>query len=273
MNCDELRTRLPEYWSGELDQAARRECAAHLDGCDACRLEAEGLEVIWRNLGLIPAEAPGRELRARFYESLEAYRLGLAAAEQSRRNPVRELLARIWPKRPAWQVAVSLATLVIGLGMGYALHSGGGRPSTDAAQLARLHGEMDNMRQLVALSLLQQPSPSERMKGVNWSNRVPQSDTEVLSALLYTVNHDDNVNVRLAAVDALHYFAESPVARKGLLQAIPKQTSPLVQIALIDLTVDVRDRQSATVLEALAADPATNIQVKQRVQWALERLK
>jgi hypothetical protein len=272
MNCEDLRTRLPEYWSHELDEPARRECTAHLDGCDPCRQEAESLAAIWESLGLIPAEAPGREMRARFYESLEAYRLGMEAAEQSRRRPFREFFERVWPKRPVPQFAVSLATLALGLGIGYSLHKGG-EPEANTGQLARLHGEVDSMRQLVALSLLQQSSPSERMKGVNWSYRVPQSDTEVLAALLYTVNHDENVNVRLAAVDALHYFSDSPVARKGLLQAIPKQTSPLVQIALIDLTVDVHDRQSAPVLEALARDPATNNQVKERVQWALERLK
>ena len=56
------------------------------------------------------------------------------------------------------------------------------------------------MRQLVTLSLLQQQSAGDRLQGVNWSYRVEQPDTAVLAALLTTVNHDPNVNVRLAAV-------------------------------------------------------------------------
>ncbi|HLJ14183.1 MAG TPA: zf-HC2 domain-containing protein [Bryobacteraceae bacterium] len=289
MNCDDVRVRLPEYWGHALDEAIRLEFAAHLDSCEACRQEAESLGAIWTNLGLIPAETPAREMRSRFYEALEAYRQGLAAAEESRRHPVKEFFERYWPKRPAMQFAVSMACLAIGLGVGYAVHNNG-LPGTNAAfsgspgeestrhngsarEISQLRGEIDNMRQLVALSLLQQSSPSERMKGVNWSYRVPQSDTEVLAALLYTINHDENVNVRLAAVDALHYFAESPVARKGLLQAIPKQTEPLVQIALIDLSVDLRDSQSVPVLQAMAQKSGINPEVKQRVQWALEKLQ
>ncbi|MEO7144460.1 MAG: hypothetical protein ABI165_13255 [Bryobacteraceae bacterium] len=249
MNCDDVRARLAEYWSGEIDDT---EFVAHLDGCETCRREAELLGEIWANLGLLPAEQPGREMRARFYETLEAYRQGMAAGRW-----------RWWPKHPALQFAASMALLILGLGTGYAVRGPGARDT----------GEVDSMRQLVALSLLRQSSPVERLKGVDWSYRVPQSDTEVLAALLYTINHDENVNVRLAAVDALHYFADSPVARKGLLQAIPKQTSPLVEIALIDLTADLQDAQSRPALESLAQSADTSPEVKQRVQWALEKLK
>jgi HEAT repeat protein len=129
------------------------------------------------------------------------------------------------------------------------------------------------MRQLVALSLLQQQNASERLKGVTWSYRVDQSDTEVLSALLYTVNHDQNVNVRLAAVDALHAFADSPVVRKGLLQAIRKQESPMVQVALIDALADLRDVHAVSALQTMARDPEANPAVRERAKWALGKLQ
>ncbi|MGH9667592.1 MAG: zf-HC2 domain-containing protein [Bryobacteraceae bacterium] len=277
MNCDDVRERLPEYWSGELDAAGSREFTAHLDHCDTCRQEAERLGAIWASLGLIPAETPGREMRSRFYEALEAYRQGMVAAEQTRARPIRAFFERYWPKRPLLQFAVSAACLVAGLGVGYSVHGARGTvsvsPADGAGEVAQLRGEVDNMRQLVALSLLRQSSPTERMKGVDWSNRVPQSDTEVLAALLYTVNHDDNVNVRLSAVDALRYFGESPVARKGLLQSISRQTSPLVQIALIDLSVELRESRSAPVLGELAQQAGVNPEVRERAQWALEKLK
>jgi hypothetical protein len=277
MNCDDVREHLAEYWSGELGPAGGGEFAAHLDHCESCRQEAESLGAIWANLGLIPAESPGREMRSRFYEALEAYRQGMVAAEQARPRPFKAFFEKYWPKRPALQFAMSAACLVIGLGVGYSVHnvrrSAAATPATNAGEMAQLRGEVDNMRQLVALSLLRQSSPTERMKGVDWSNRVPQSDTEVLAALLYTINHDDNVNVRLSAVDALRYFGESPVARKGLRQSIPRQTSPLVQIALIDLSVELRDSQSTPVLETLAEQAGINPEVRDRARWAMEKLK
>ena len=65
------------------------------------------------------------------------------------------------------------------------------------------------MRQMVALSLMQEQSASERLRGVSWAMPRAVDDTEVLSALLTTVNQDPNVNVRLAAVDALRIRGQS----------------------------------------------------------------
>jgi hypothetical protein len=126
---------------------------------------------------------------------------------------------------------------------------------------------------MVALSLLQQQNASDRLQGVNWAYRVERSDTEVLSALLYTINHDANVNVRLAAVDAMRTFGESPVARRGLQQAVAKQDSPMVQIALIDQLVELKDGGARPVLQSLAADATANAEAKERARWALDRLK
>ena len=129
------------------------------------------------------------------------------------------------------------------------------------------------MKQLVTLSLLQQQNASDRLKGVNWAYRTEQPDTEVLAALLYTVNHDSNVDVRLAAVDALRTYMDSPVARRGLTQALPKQKSPMVQIALIDQIVDMRDRKAVDALQGLVQQPQVDSEVRQRAQWALARLQ
>jgi hypothetical protein len=126
-------------------------------------------------------------------------------------------------------MAISFALLVMGVGMGYEM-----RPEKHEVQpvagseVAQLRGEVSNMRQMVALSLMQQQSAGERLRGVSWAYRVESSDTEVLSALLSTVNNDASVNVRMAAVDALHAFGASPVTRTAIVQAIPRQTSPLV---------------------------------------------
>src|SRR5262245_29142262 len=95
---------------------------------------------------------------------------------------------------------------------------------------------------------------------------------EVLSALLRTVNQDPNVNVRLSAVDALRNFGESPVARKGVTQALTKQSSPLVQVAIIDLLVDLRDRQAIPFLKDLLQDSQTDENVRKRIASALQQL-
>jgi HEAT repeat protein len=126
---------------------------------------------------------------------------------------------------------------------------------------------------MVALSLMQQQSASERLRGVSWSYQVEPSDTEVLGALVTAVNQDPNVNVRLAAVDALRKFAASPQTRRAVMEALPKETTPLVQVALIDLLVDFKERNAAGALQKLAANGEVNDEVRQQAQWALERLQ
>lgn len=129
------------------------------------------------------------------------------------------------------------------------------------------------MRQMVAISLLQQQSASERLRGVSYAYRVQPSDTEVLSALLSTVNQDPNVNVRLAAVDALHAFGASPVMRTAVIQSIQKQTTPLVQVSLIDLLVDLKESEAAPELKKIATDDQIDAGVRQHAQWALGKLQ
>jgi HEAT repeat protein len=129
------------------------------------------------------------------------------------------------------------------------------------------------MRQLVALSLLQQQSASDRLRGVNFAYRVEQPDPQVLSALLTTVNHDPSVNVRLAAVDALRNFDDSPVGRNGLVQALSKQDSPMVQIQILDQIVELREKSAVSAIQFLLSNPSLNPDVRQRAQWALKQLQ
>jgi HEAT repeat protein len=129
------------------------------------------------------------------------------------------------------------------------------------------------MRQLIALSLMQQQSASERLRGVSWAYRAEPSDKEVLSALVSAVNNDPNVNVRLAAVDALHAFAASPVTRQAVVEALPRQTTPTVQVALIDLLVDFKAQDAVSALREFADQDKVNGTVRRRAQWALERLQ
>jgi HEAT repeat protein len=129
------------------------------------------------------------------------------------------------------------------------------------------------MKQLVTLSLLQQQNASDRLQGVNWSYRVEQSDSEVLAALLTTVNHDPNVNVRLAAVDALHNFTDSPVGRRGLIQSLNKQGSPMVEIAILDQLVEMKEKDAKPAIAKLMSATDVNPEVKQHAVWALGKLQ
>ena len=275
MTCDEAKLLLPDYWSQSLSEQDELGFETHIATCDACHAEAERLGALWKSLALIPGSSgdfePGTKLRGRFYDTLSAYRHGLESAP---RRSLRERILALWPRQPAWQMGVSFALLVIGVGVGFEARPGTAKPAPAAnTEIAELHSEVNSMRQMVAISLLQQQSASERLRGVSYAYRVQPSDTEVLSALLSTVNQDPNVNVRLAAVDALHAFGASPVMRTAVMQSIQKQTTPLVQVSLIDLLVDLKENEAAPELKKLTSDDQIDAGVRQHAQWALGKLQ
>ncbi len=102
--------------------------------------------------------------------------------------------------------------------------------------------------QLVSLSLMNQDSSSDRLRGVNWSSRVTEPSGDLLYSLTSAVSADPNENVRLAAVDALASFRDQPGVLDALTRALSGESSPTVQVALIDVLIAVQETRT---LEAL----------------------
>lgn len=227
------------------------------------------MESIWGALGALPAEEPGPAARARFYTMLEAFRLGAGTAAPTRRTDVWQRIRGWLQFGPAtWKpvVGMTCAALLVGLTVGHYVPASRQEPARkqDQDKLARLGEEVQQMRQLVALSLLQQQSASDRLRGVSWSVQVEPGDEEVLSALLRTMNTDPNVNVRLAAVEALQRFASNLRVRREMRQSLLSQSSPLVQLSLIDWVVNSKDRAAREAVLELSrridADPSVKAQ-------------
>ena len=278
MRCEHMKERWPDYAAGAMGPAERAAVDQHLATCEECRVEAEELGRVWELLGALPEETPSPVLRERVDALIDAWRDGAGgiarpraeAAPRGDESPRRWWRTVTWP--PAWQAAFAGLCLFVGFA--------GGRLWTAApradGELAELRGEVHTMKQMVALSLLQQQSAAERLRGVTWSYEIEGPGSEVLEALLETLRHDSNVNVRLAAVDALQQFAvggQGSGVRSALIEAIPKQDSPLVQIALVDALVELRERRSVQALRTLAGDQRANEAVRKRASWALAQLE
>jgi len=262
MTCDQVKEHIADYLVGALSRPEAEELDEHFAQCAACKQETAALSETWEMLGLLEQEQPSAQMGPRFYQSLEAYRHGLESAAPA---PARRRFFDWGWQGWAW----SAALLVAGLGAGQWL----GQRDRARQDLAGLQDEVHHMRQLVTLSLLEQQSASERLRGVDYSGGVDQSDTQVLAALLHAVNHDPSVNVRLAAVDALRKFAGNPSVKGTLDQSLVRQESPLVQLALIDFLVDTRDKTAVPSLAALERSPTADKNVKEKALWGLSQLQ
>jgi hypothetical protein len=271
MNCHPTRETFAEYLLGDLDPSALAEVQTHLASCPACREELESLSAVWAKLGVLPREQPGPDLRRRFYGMLEAYKEGMEKETRGVNigQAFSRWVGRIMPRRPVAQLALSLVLIAAGLGSGFLLSRR--RPALEN-EMASLRAEVKDMRQTVALSMLKQASPSERLMGVSSSAQIKQPDERIPLALLEVLDNDPNINVRLAAVDALYLFYDHPRVRSGLAASLARQTSPLVQLALIDLLVEIRERRAAEALHTLIQDEKLNPEVKKRAEIGLARL-
>jgi hypothetical protein len=255
MNCDRFRERIPECLAGHLAAAPRAELMDHLAACTACSREAAQMGAVWRGLEP-PAPEPDPAMRRRFLEVLEAYRAGM-----ERPPGGGWWAAGWWPARAVWQTALAVALLLAGGFAGRYLE----RPRAASPEIAQLQGQVESLRELVALSMLRDQSPSSRIQGVTFGSQVAQPGRPIERALLYVVNQDASVNVRLAAVDALEKLAGNPEIRRALVEALPMQDSPLVETAIVDVLVRANDTEAVPALRQLVRDAQADESVR---QWA-----
>ncbi|HEX7573498.1 MAG TPA: HEAT repeat domain-containing protein [Bacteroidota bacterium] len=255
--------------NGNLDAASSRLVKDHIASCGECRREFDALTTLWDELGRSPEELPGASLNKGFQEMLKAYEQGLRHSGNTQESTRRgNFLDRFRFGRPAFQVGLALCTLVIGIVCGYSLNGS----SRNTQELAQLREEVHGLSNLLTVSLLHQESASERLKGVSWSSKVEGRDPAISAALVYTMKHDRNVNVRLAALDALSRDLNSPAVRREIIHALPDQTSPLMQVALVELLVQINDRESRDVLQQALTKPDLHPDVRKRITQGIQQI-
>lgn len=263
MTSDEFKHLIPEYLSGSMSPEDRMTFETRMAADSELRREMLELESIWKELGELEQAQPSAALRARFYGQLHektVRRARLAQGGFAWWKPGLTGLVR--------QALVAAALFFLGLYVGRERTGG----DVSAGQVAQLHTQVQELRQTMALSLMDRQSATSRLEGVSWSMQVDRLDPELLAALVQALDHDPNINVRLASLDALEKFTRDAEVRKALVGSIRQQDSPLVQIALIDSLVHIGDRNAAGELRTLTKNSNLNAAVQERARWGLQKL-
>jgi hypothetical protein len=159
----------------------------------------------------------------------------------------------VWFTPAFYRVAAAVTLLVIGGGAGYWISQQNNRNE----EIVALKKEMELTRQLVFEKLNDDQSASQRMLGVKAayeSVTTSRPDDEIIEALVTTLDHDSNSNVRLAALDALARFTGEKRVRTALVQSLATQTDPVVQIALIQLLVQMKEKGAMKSFQQIIDD-------------------
>lgn len=255
MTCEESKMRLADQWrAGAVSPDPELEL--HLKTCVECAADARELSPLWNALGELPQPEPRQRMSHNFYSRLR----------DLERTETRRHAFFNWLRSPAVQAVAACLILAGGIAIGrYTAKS--------EDQISRLEEQIANMRQMVAISLLGQQSATERLKGIDYAQRSGESGNKVVEALLTAMNDDSDVDVRLAALDALRRFTGVPAVRRNMIDTLSHQDSPLMQIAIMDDLVQMRDRSSVPAISSLLHEQNLDPAVRHRADHAIRELQ
>lgn len=266
MKCKDIQKHIPDYIAGELDNKLRQKFESHIETCSGCRNEADTLRVLRNNVGNLPDEKPAATIRARFDEKVGVFKMGMQTDRQSERFTRSYHGFRL--NHPAFQAAAAILLFICGMAAGTLFFSG-----AQNGDIAAMRDEIRNLDKMVTLSLMAQTSPSSRLQGINRIYQLEQPDEKILTLLVNTLEYDPNLNVRLASVEALYRFAFTDLIRARLVKSLERQESPMMQIALIDLVIELSEKSAVPVFQKMLENEYLNNIVRKKLESGLETLR
>ncbi|HEY4245685.1 MAG TPA: zf-HC2 domain-containing protein [Lacunisphaera sp.] len=280
MNCQRVQENFIDYQDASLPGDEAAELRMHLTGCPICQREWSALQEISRKLAQLPeAPEPSPRLREQFYAMLDTHQREADAPSPFAlaRGKIDRFFGALLPSRPVSQFAFALTLLLAGLFVGQQFTFQ--PPATtavndsDKKEIAALRTQVNSIGQLVTYSIQQQRSTSERMQAVLATMELKSPDRKILSDLVGSLAFDPSINVRLSIVEALSQHADDSLVRAGVLSALPRESAPLVQVAMIELLAGARDEASKPVFEKLSHDLAVDQNVREAARRALAALQ
>ncbi|MBO0322946.1 HEAT repeat domain-containing protein [Muricauda sp. CAU 1633] len=263
MDQEKFEIRAMDFMSGTMSPVEAKDFEKFLAENPEYNEQYKDLLVTWEMMENLDAPEISSQMDEAFFSML---------SDEKERNKKKETKNPFWGGiftvfRP--QLAYGILLLAIGLGMGYYLSSS---QQPKPIETTVSNAETEEVRQKLVLTLLEQPSANQRLQGVSEANKFENADEIVIQALLQTLNNDSNVNVRLAAIESLTNYVDNPVVRQGLVQSIPNQESPILQITLANLMVALQEKASVEPFKQLLKEKELDTTVKKRIESSIESI-
>lgn len=223
--------------------------------------DLEDLHLLEDQVNTMDTPLPSAELDDRFYRML--------AVEKEKNKSFSWKHFFSWPEF-APTLAMASITLVLGLFAGYFFSAPTPSPRHD--QIETLSQQVTDLREMMMFSLLEKGSATDRLKAVNLTQEMNEASVKVTNALIQTLNEDENVNVRLAALDALKPYVRNSQVRQALIRSIALQESPLVQISMAELMAALHEKSAVREFEKIVASDKTPEEVKQKIRESIQVL-
>lgn len=278
MEAQEFNELLPDYILGKLTESQNSSFKEYLTK----HPEAAATVEAWNEVENFEFEnpVPSAQMDHSFYSALrQEMDRDTKEYEVIENSDVNVISMRPWKKR-LFQSIAAAAILLVGFLIGNTIGSENGAvivgddafAKAETQSIQEAENETEAVRSQLVIALADQPSASKRLQAVSEVNKMSNATDQVIVALFKMLNSDPNVNVRLAAVTSLSKYVDNPKVREGLVMSITKQESPLVQLALAELMVTLKEQKSIDSMETLLQQPDINAAVKLKLEESIKRI-
>lgn len=251
---------IADYLAGELDAAGKEELELLLAEGKIDFMEFRSIEATYEGLGDLSFPKPDAATSTRFYAMLD---------QETQKNTQAGLFERIYEsfrkmisQLSVPKMAYAMALLIIGGFIGSWMNE-------DSNEIEKLSQEMQSLKEMMMVNMLEGSSAADRLKAVNISSELPNADLEAINALLFTLNNDPSVNVRVQTIEALKRWGDNERVRQGLVRSIATQESPIVLIELADAMTELEVRSSAREFEKVLQERELDYNVQQKLQSSI----
>lgn len=259
MECNDVQLLMIDYIDNSLDAASRNEIEKHLLTCEKCSADFAEMKMLLQTVADSKLELPGPALRENFQGMLQSELNRLAAGKNINEKPERKPIALKWSS-PLLKIAASIAILILGVLIGSKIKYG--RDNYSSAQISDLRSEVKEIKEVLMFSMLKEESASQRIKAVSYAEEINNPNQKVITALIETLNHDKNVNVRLASVYSLAKFSDNQLVRDSLVSSLTRQTEPIIQIVLINILTEKKEIKAIVPIREIILNKNTLKEVK-----------
>jgi hypothetical protein len=267
MNREHAKELVKKYNAGGLSPSEEAQLEQYIEQGWIHIAELKDLHELDERLDLFFSEERSRQMRLSFQQLLDKEK---GEARPGLGSKIELFFRGLWSPSPRLVIAYTVLLLVVGAGAGYLWRNMEGHEAQP--DIAALSDELREMREMMMLTLLEKESTSDRLKAVNLTREMSDASGKVVEALFRTLNNDPNVNVRLSAVDALSQYAGNPQVRRGLIESIGRQESPMMQMALAEVMVALQEKGAIEELRNLLEREETAPEAREKIRESIEIL-
>ena len=244
MKCEEVNVNLPEYIDRKLDETTSAAIRKHLESCPSCKALYSELSSFLNYMDSFPAPEVPEGMKEEFE--------GMVASLGNQEKKKIRLI-------PMWTKIAAMVVFAFGsYWLGFQIGSRKGEIVQN-----QLTSELSTQKQQVLLASLREYTGPQKIDAVYSISTTGNVSTELIDALVNTMNTDKNANVRLAAISALsEMMGKNDRIKTELIKSLTVQENPLLQISLIQVLTEKGVKEAKHQIESISNNEKTDESVK-----------